>query len=267
MSLERELAGHNKEVEDRIFEKYAELRVGRGLCGECNVPKEVNGGLPVSFFVVGEDFQKQESRIMFVGKTVQSGWESEPRNEASGFLDSRKYAKEELFLPFWSTYPFWQCIKEICQLVWEIDNPEEIWRRIAITNLVKCSTSSSLDTTPLQLKRNCIENARFFENEVKIARPTHMILFTGLDYDEHLKKLSFGYDCFKEITGIVFFDEAERKEVLHFKGTEKEWERVFLEGEKVKMRFLRTYHPAFFKKQEDKRTFCQHIAAWIKLSP
>jgi len=249
--LERELAGHNKEIEDRIFEKYAELRVGRGLCGKCSVPKEVNSGLPVSFFVVGEDFQKQELRVMFVGKTVQSGWESSPRNEASGFLDSRKYAKEELFLPFWSTSPFWQCIKEICQIVWEINNLEEMWRRIAITNLVKCSTSPDLDTTPPLLKRNCIENAGFFENEVKIARPTHMILFTGPDYDEYLKKLRFGYDDYEEKDAISFLDE-EGKIIEHFEGGRELWEGAFLEGGKVKMLLLRTYHPASYMKREEK---------------
>jgi hypothetical protein len=262
--LERELVGHDKEIENSIFEKYAELRLRKRLCEFCSVPKEVNAGLPVSFFSVGEEFQRQELKIMFVGKTVQGGWELEPRNEVSGFLDPRKYAKEELFLPFWSTTPFWQCIKEICQVVWEMDDPAEIWKRIAITNLVKCSTSPGLDTTPLQLKRNCIENARFFENEVKLVMPTHIILFTGFDYDEHLKKLDFGYNCFKEVTGIKFLERG--KEVLHFKGAEKEWEKTFWGRNKIKMRFLRTYHPAFFKKQEDKRAFCLHIATWINLS-
>lgn len=254
-SQEKELFGHNKEIEDRIFRKYGELRIQKGLCNKCNVPKEVNDGLPVSFFVIGEDFPKQETRIMFVGKTVQSGWESEPKDEASGFLDVRKYAKEWLFLPFWSTYPFWQCIKEICQILWKTADAEEIWRRIAITNLVKCSTSPELDTTPDLLKRNCIEIAGFFENEVKIAQPSHIILFTGFDYDEYLKRVSFGYN----------YRDGEK--IRTSVGSIELWQRDFLEADKVKMRFLRTYHPGFFKKQEDKMIFCKCIAEWITKSP
>lgn len=252
--MEKELIGHNKEIEDRIFKKYSELRMRKGLCRKCNAPKEVNDGLPVSFFVIGEDFQKQELRIMFVGKTVQSGWESEPRNKASGFLDARKYAKEQLFLPFWSTYPFWQCIKEICQILWKTTDSEKIWRRIAITNLVKCSTSPDLDTTSDLLKRNCIQIAGFFENEVKIAQPTHIILFTGSDYDEYLKKVSFGYE----------YRDGEK--IRTSEGGIKLWQRDFLETDKVKMRFLRTYHPGYFKKQEEKWKFCQLIVEWITQS-
>jgi uracil-DNA glycosylase len=260
--LEKELIGHDKEIEDRIFQKYAELRVEKGLCRECNVPKEVNDGLPVSFFVVGENFQKQESRVMFVGKTVQSEWEDiSPKNSTSGFWDARRYAKEELFLPFWSTGPFWQCIKEICQILWKINNPEEIWRRIAITNLVKCSTSRNLDETPHQLKRNCIQNAGFFEEEVEIVRPTHIVLFTGPDYDEYLKELTFGYNHSKDYP-IDF--SLEDKEITPFKGANKWLERDFLEAGKVKMRFLRTYHPAFYMEARDKEKFCMCIASWIK---
>lgn len=251
-----EISGHNKEIEDQIFKKYGELRKEKGLCKGCNVPKEVNGGLPVSFFVIGESFQEQKCRVMFVGKTVRDGWENDPIEVVSGFIDPRKNAKEELFLPFWSTYPFWQCIKEICQRLWEISNPEDIWRRIAITNLVKCSTSPNIDTTPDLLKRNCIENARFFENEVKEAQPTHIILFTGSDYDEYLDKISFGYE---DSYGGEKIDRLEG-----FEGPIKLWQKNFLEKGKVKMRFLRTYHPAFFRTAEKKQRFCQLIVEWIK---
>jgi hypothetical protein len=261
--MKKELIGHNKEIEERIFKKYGELRIQKGLCRNCSPPKEVNDGLPVSFFVIGEDFPKLKCRVMFVGKTVQNEWESEPRDEASGFLDARWCVKEQLFLPSWSTYPFWQCIKEICQISWKATDLEEIWRRIAITNLVKCSTSPGLDTTPDTLKKNCIRNAGFFENEVKISQPTHMVFFTGLDYDEYLKELMFGYNETKDYPLNFHF---EGKKITPFEGADKWWERDFLEGDEIKMRLLRTYHPGFYRKQEDKSRFCELVAKWITQS-
>lgn len=253
--LEKELIGHNKEIEEQLFKKYAELRREKALCKGCNVPREVNNGLPVSFFVVGSEFQNQKFKVLFVGKTVQDGWESEPVNETSGFIDSRKYAKQGLFLPLWSTYPFWHCIKEICQILWNTSDLEAIWRRIAITNLVKCSTATSLDTTPEPLKRNCIQISRFFENEVKIIQPSHMILFTGSDYDKYLENLTFGYE-----------KKNERTSREHYEDDVRWWHREILDAGNVKMHFLRTCHPGFFKiKSEDRKwDFCHGIAEWIR---
>jgi uracil-DNA glycosylase len=251
------LIGHNKEIEDQIFKKYAELRKEKDLCKECNAPKEINNGRPVSFFVVGEDFPKQKFRVMFVGKTVQDRWEDQPVDPASDFIDPRKYAREHLFMPSWSTYPFFQCIKEICQILWKTNNLEDIWRRIAITNLVKCSTSPGCDTTPELLKRNCIQNARFLEEEVKIAKPTHIVFFTGLNYDEYLDKIGFGYN---QYGGGEKIDHLECWE-----GPIKMWQKNFIEDGEVKMRYLRTYHPSFFKFKGEKvkEVFCQLIAQWI----
>lgn len=264
ISLGKELDDHDKETEDRIFEKYAELRIGKGLCRECKVPKDINDGFPVSFFVVGKDFRKQESRLMFVGKTVQSGWEEVSiKNGVSGFWDARMYGKEGLFLPSWSSGPFWQSIREICQRLWEINNPEEMWRKIAITNLVKCSTSRDLDETPLELKINCIQRAGFFQEEVKITKPTHMILFTGPNYDKYLEELTFGYNP-SEVYPIEI--SVEGKKIIPFRGADRWLGRDFLEGDEIKMRFLRTYHPSFYLNAGagDKELFCQHIALWIK---
>ena len=53
--MEKELIGHNKEIESKIFKKYAELRE-RGLCKDCVSVKRVNDGLPVSFLLSARIF-------------------------------------------------------------------------------------------------------------------------------------------------------------------------------------------------------------------
>ena len=246
---EEDLIGHDRELENQIFKKYHELRIEKELCKKCVTSNEVNNGLPVSLYLVGEDFKNQEIKTLFVGKTVQSGWESDPKDEKSNFIDTRVWAKQK-FLPFWSTEPFWLCIKEICQRLWDTNDLSEIWKRISITNLVKCSTSSGLDSTPDTLKNNCIQ-AGFFEYEVKILQPTHIIFITGPGYDEYLKKINFGY-IYRDIAKM--YDPNTRIDL---------WQRDFIESDLVKMKFLRTYHPGYYKNLEDKRNFSQVIANWI----
>jgi len=82
---------------------------------------------------------------MFVGKTVASGWQSEESIPGSDFIDSREYSKEYLFLPTVKSWiqgsSFWEAIKAVCQIIWKDSSLEEIWQKIAITNLVKCSSA------------------------------------------------------------------------------------------------------------------------------
>jgi hypothetical protein len=255
----KELIGHNLEIEECIFQRYRELR-NKGVCRECAIPNKVNNGYPVSFFVVGEDFQKQQFRVIFIGKTVQGGWEDDPKNEASGFIDVRKSTKEQLFLPFWSTYPFWQCIKEIGQVLWDTSDPEVIWKRIAITDLVKCSTSTDLDNTSDTLIKNC-QKAGFFENEVEIIKPTHLVLFTGSDYDTFLEKLHFNSKSIDET------NSKDSRDVGGKRGQVKWWHRKFIDKEMVKMHFLRTSHPGYLKEAEQKENFCKYIAEWVRTYP
>ena len=90
------LIGHNREIEDAIFDMYREIRSKNSeICDNCKrSTKILNKGHPVSFFVVGKDFHRELYRIMFVGKTVQNGWEQDPIENISGFIDARRGAKE-----------------------------------------------------------------------------------------------------------------------------------------------------------------------------
>ncbi len=94
--------------------------------------------------------------------------------------------------------PFWEAIKAICRITWKDYTLEEIWGKIVISNLVKCSASKSNDRTSPEMKKNCIEPMRFFENEVILAKPTQLVIFSGSDkpkyYDQYLSNLSYGYN-------------------------------------------------------------------------
>lgn len=259
-STDKELIGHCKVIEDRLFESYANLKKP-DICKKCGVPKDINEGHPVSFFVVGKDFPTQQFKIMFVGKTVQNNWEDNLIDNKSGFLDARYNTRESLFLPFWSTGSFFQCIKEVCQYLWETNNPDEIWRRISITDLVKCSNSESEDETTPTMISNC-QKSGFFLNEVKIVKPTHIIFFTGNDYDDYIRSLDFG-KVLEDKSDSVGLDEENVKS-----RDTMWWHKKFLLGNGTKMQFLRTAHPTSFTRRNntEKENFCRLIAKWVESS-
>lgn len=122
----------------------------------------VNESRPLSFFVVGSDFRNEKYKVMFVGKTVQDGWgksknesEDDPVDDHTRFIDARFGGKI-----LWDTdsrkSPIWECMEKVCSNIWEKASKEELWRKIAITNLVKCSNSPWRDNTPQEMKENCI---------------------------------------------------------------------------------------------------------------
>jgi len=256
------LDGHDSKLEETIFNKYREIRKrNKKICDECQQKEKIlNDGHPVSFFVVGENFRKEKYRVMFVGKTVQSGWEEdEPIDRDSGFIDARIYGYK-LFLPFWGTAGLFPCIKEVCRKLWKINDAEKLWEKIIITNIVKCSISESGDQPSKILHENCILKARFFETEVRITEPTHIIFFTYTGYDDYIGSLRFGYS-------IKDKNLDYKKKLPEEKGKIIWWHRQFLDKGKVKIHFLRTYHPGYFKKQQEQEQFANEIAKWIKKNP
>jgi uracil-DNA glycosylase len=265
--LENQLNGHNKTIEDMIISRYIELREKIGGCSACKpyLSDDINEGRPVSFYVIGEDFPKQTTRVMFVGKTVTYGWETSPAIPGSDFIDSREYAKASLFLPHVNNWvlgsPFWEAVKAVSQVIWKDNTLDQIWRKIAITNLVKCSASKKDDETPPEMKRNCIETMRFFENEVIFAKPTHLIVFSGGDsekyYDQYLSDLSFGFKT----------KPKQINQRNHCDYGVSWWHQEFLEMSIAKMHMLRTYHPSSRRSPKDQQSFCNGIAKWVKDNP
>lgn len=261
MVEDKKLSEHDIETESRIFKKYAEIcQKKKHICAECREKNpeilRVNQGLPVSFFTVGVDMNELKNRVMFVGKTVTYNWgpkadPPDPIDKESGVIDAR-YASDRLVF---RQEPFFKCITDICRLLWKEENLklEEIWRRIAVTNFTKCSNSNEgweAKTTD-SMKDNCLE-VGFLEAELKEAKPTHLIFFTGPSYDNQIKKL---LDIKYEI-----IDEPNNRN--------RKWWTVKPEENKIKTPVLRINNPYFiqFFTSDEKRQFYQKISSWIKKS-
>ncbi len=202
---------------------------------------------------------------MFVGKTVQDGWgkskdqgEDDPVDDLTGFIDAR-FGGKKLWDSASRKSPIWECIEKVCSNIWENTNKEELWRKIAATNLVKCSNSPWRDNTTREMKANCINVAGYLKREVEIIKPTHLVLFTGLHYDDYLGKLKF--------EDTKPFEKAIKPKIITGEKRQVEvgwWHRQYWENGKVAMHFLRTYHPGYLRGKGLLSNFCKEIADWVK---
>lgn len=245
-------------AEQRVAEAYARATKS-GKCRNCleycdQVGLELHG--PLSFFNIGENFDKDKYGIVFVGKNT---WYDKCDIEVLQFLASSKFKDCRLDgLDMFSTRPspFWEFIYDISMQLYLKGNDEESalldsLNNISITNLTKCNTTKDYrDTTPYRLTENCIE---IFEEEMKALRPRHIIFFTGKSYDRYIDKLTFGYVT--PPTDVT--DRTYEKEIKN--GRALWWHREFYENEEARMHFLRTRHP-----QGAPQELAREIAEWIR---
>lgn len=256
------LEGHDWFLEAKLVGIYRKLRENE-YCKKCREKfgdKIENCGHPLSFYVIGEKFRNEKYRVVFVGKKARTGWEENPIDKISGFIDARCDTKEDLFLPPWSTYPFWQCIKEICWRLWNVRDPDIMWRKIMITNIVKCVVENKNEVLT-EVSEYCILKTRFLEWEIRIVKPTHVIFFTGPDFDEFIDELDFGYEEKEDL------EKKEREWIMDNKKYKiLWWHRAFKRYGRVMMHFLRVNHPSnfYWAKNEIKDKFAKKIADWIR---
>jgi hypothetical protein len=238
-------------LEKKILKVYRDDQSTCYKCQDyCKKHKlELHG--PLSFFNVGNEFEDDTYKVVFVGKTH---WYNKEDVDALDnyenliFRDCRNDGHD-----MFKNHPskFWVYIKRIAQQLYpDIESMDNLLNCIAITNLTKCNTSqNSRDTTPYTLTDNCVKK---FKKEIEVLSPKHLIFFTGGDYDEYLLDMNFGFsNSPKNITSPQDKRRIGNLNVLW-------WEREFLDSNR-KMRVLRTRHPVRAPKE-----FPDKIFAWIK---
>jgi len=242
-------------LEQKVLETYRSKSYRCTMCQDyCNRKRlELHG--PLSYFNIGDEYEDDEYRIAFVGKTTwydKSDVNELSRYPGSIFRDCRNHCKS-----MFENHPskFWVYIRRIAQQLYEEekDNTNRLLSHIVITNLTKCNTSEgSDDTTPYFLTDKCAE---IFEEEIRILQPKHIILLTGRGYDPYTAKLKFGYrNPPKNVNGQMGRHKIGNIDACW-------WEREFSEDSRETMAFLRTRHPVRAPSQ-----FVEEIVKWIKSS-
>lgn len=239
-------------AEQRIVESYKTKSDRCKMCKEYCKDKGLPLHGPLSFFNIGEEFEHNRYRVVFVGKTH---WYDKTQVEELKFLGFSEFRDcrddgVKMFLTRQSR--FWGYIQDITKRLYPEEDEATLLDHISITNITKCNTSQDYrDTTPHLLTENCIE---IFEEEIKALRPRHIIFLTGTGYDSYIDKLTFGYGISpKDITRQTYKKEIKNQYFVWW------WHRELYKSDKVRMHLLRTRHP-----QGAPKEFVDEIVKWIK---
>lgn len=221
--------------ENLLVQLYKKLNIGKSdVCLSCH--KE-NPELtkPVTAWFVGEHFDIQSPKILFVGKTARGV----PRDEVDGVIQAFDMSRDGLWFTNW---PYWSYTRAICQEIFGSDDLENI----AFTNMVKCNSSPTIDTTSELMKQNCICNLKVIQKEVELIKPELIIAYTGYAYDQSWKSVFDAFDV-----------QCDEKRKIGEKMMPWLEAQVMLNGQK--MNFLRLGHPERMKKVD----YVHNVCSWI----
>ena len=229
------LEGELLELYHRLWEPEPEI------CACCRDENSAQDG-PLGAWMVGKCFAAQSCRVLFVGKVARGKMEGSDDYGSFqvGFVSARS---------LWNSrkWAFWSYTQAIAQQLFPAETLEGCRERIAMTNLVRCNHSPTTDKTSDSMKRHCVLELQVFSREVKILRPTHIVLYTGNSYD--IVK-PWGLEGFTEI----------RTETVPVGKRGMPWleATAVVDGEAVHM--LRVGHP----ERKGKAAFVEMVTQWVR---
>lgn len=227
----------NNKTEQNIVNLYQKINVGKSnICVQC---KNINLGLykPVSVWLVGSEYSKQEKRILFIGKNARGECDV---NSIFQFEYSRKN--------LWNSgFPFWSYTKEISKQIFNTDSCEYI----AATNIIKCNSSMGQDTTSSTMKDFCIDDLKIIREEIKVIKPTHIIFYTAKDYDDYVFGNKSFFDSVRKIKDEDYFAVGD-KEMPYTEAV------VVIDNKGINV--LRVGHP----ERKNKQDFVKAVVDFIK---
>jgi len=231
------------DTEKRLWEMYKEECVGDCfLCQECRANKEIMSR-PVSAWFVGNRFDETKTSILFVGKNARGFFPNASKEDERGVSEGINNAFSSRLDLTGKGWAFWNYTKDIIREVFGDDSQEHV----ALTNMVKCNDSDGVDTTTDSMKDACIKEFRVINKEIRIIRPSHIVFYTGTDYDAYIK---YVFDS------MVFWDQASRLMIGKYMAP---WGKGVGYVNNQKIEFLRVCHP----ERKNKADFVKNICEWI----
>lgn len=206
--------------EKSIFDMYNSCQLGVGK--KCVMCRKENADLskPISIWHVGDQYTASEYRVLFVGKAARGSIENDTGG-INGIEDGTSLAQELYNTVGW---PFWSYTKKIAD---ELYGTDSAWAKIAITNMVKCNASDTVDTTTESAKKNCAE---YLRKEIELLAPRNIIFYTNAWYDDTITSL------FDRIENAIYQDVPCGQKQMHL------WSFTGMIGNYT-MRVIRTGHP------------------------
>jgi len=160
--------------EKQIFDIYDKINIGKSdTCQKCR-SQNTDLSLPVSIWQVGDEYYDSEYKILFVGKVARGT----PGEKYGDFMDATKRADELYQNVGWA---YWNYTKAIANSLYG----RNAWEKIAFTNMVKCNSSDTIDTTTDTMRNLCLP---ILKEEIKMLKPRN-IVFYAKGYDEQIENL------------------------------------------------------------------------------
>lgn len=165
--------------EKSVFDMYK--RCGLGSSEKCSFCRKENPGLfkPISIWHIGEQYAMSKHRVLFVGKAARGSIEQDASN-INSVSDGTALAGQLYHEVGW---PFWSYTRAIAN---ELYGEGKGWEEIAMTNMVKCNSSETVDTTRDSVKWNC---AGYLRREIELLMPKNIIFYTNAWYDDAVASL------------------------------------------------------------------------------
>ena len=235
------------ETEKSLWEMYDQMCIGDCItCKECREKnKQDHFSRPVSAWYVGSKMKNHVVRLMFVGKNARGFFfEDDILESHRGVAEGINNAFSSRFDLHEKGWAYWNYTREIVCALYGDDSPEHV----AVTNMVKCNNSEGKDTTSDDMKVRCIRYLKIVNKEAKIINPTHIIFYTGWDYDRYID------DVFDEV--IEPGDKNMRKAIGKHSAP---WREGIGKINGNEVYFLRTCHP----ERKKKKDFISCIYNWI----
>lgn len=187
------------EDERAIFDMYKRYQLGMGE--KCVMCRQKNPRLskPISIWHVGDRYAMSEYRVLFVGKAAR-GSIAGNAGSINDIQDGTDLAQKLYDTVGW---PFWSYTRTIAD---ELYGESAAYEKIAITNMVKCNASETVDTTTESRKRNCAE---YLRREIELLVPRNIVFYTNDWYDDAILSL------FDQIENPIYRDVPCGQKQMH----------------------------------------------------
>lgn len=231
-------------MKEELFKLYTEIKLGQNeICQSC-IANEDYLTRPLSYYYAGKEFNNLNDTVLFVGKTAIGGDDFPLTN--SLFSDATNFGELSLDLKeeYATRRAFYSYTNEIVKRYY---GSYEIGKKfVALTNIIKCNSTSTQDETSYNVKAHCIDKLGIIWKEIEILKPKRVIFYTARHYDDFIDKYQ-PQNCSEVIEVVDNYEECW-------------WHRKFLDiNQNTICDFLRVYHP----ERKTKEDYVSKIVTWL----
>lgn len=181
------------ELLKKIYGMYVKDKIGTNeICLKCQNESKGKGLKhigPIPIFHVGDQFESDDRKILFIG-SVPYGWDEildnnslSDQSQSENLIETVEKRIKELFLEpkgLDKKIKLFGAIRAICKEIF--DSVEEAYPRIAITNVIKCNAGNVRGGAPVHMKSFCANechNLMVTKREIEILNPQNIISLAG----------------------------------------------------------------------------------------